>query len=130
LLAICAYPVTEVLFSMYRRRVIRKAAPGAPDRLHLHTLIYRRFICSRLPANQGRPAWARNALVACFLVPWLTFVTIIAVVYGRTIPAAFLMTVLQFFVYLAVYGRLVRGHWCFRPTVLLGFRRETKARPI
>lgn len=125
LLAICAYPVTEVLFSMYRRRVIRRVAPGAPDRLHLHTLIYRRLICTRLPASTHRP-WLRNAAVACVIVPWVVLTTTIAVRYGRTIPGAFLITLFQVFVYLAVYGRLVRGHWCLRPMVLLGFRRVSK----
>ena len=35
-LAICAYPVTEVLYSMYRKKVLRKMSPTIPDRLHLH----------------------------------------------------------------------------------------------
>jgi UDP-N-acetylmuramyl pentapeptide phosphotransferase/UDP-N-acetylglucosamine-1-phosphate transferase len=130
LLAICAYPVSEVLFSMYRRRIIRKSAPGAPDRLHLHTLLYRRFICQRLPARTTRRAWVRNAAVACFLLPWMAFATTISVVYGNTLPKAFLITALQVFAYLAVYGRLVRGHWCLRPLVLLGLRRQTRERPV
>lgn len=127
--AICAYPVTEVLFSMYRRRVIRKVPLGAPDRLHLHTLVYRRLICTRVPASACRP-WIRNAAVACLIVPWVFVTTIIAVRYGRTIPGAFLMTLFQVFAYFAVYGRLVRGHWCLRPMVLLGLRRVTKVRPV
>ncbi len=130
LLAICAYPVSEVLFSMYRRRIIRKSAPGAPDRLHLHTLLYRRFICQRLSAHTTRRGWVRNAAVACFLLPWMAFATTISVVYGNTLPKAFLITALQVFAYLAVYGRLVRGHWCFRPLVLLGLRRQTRERPV
>jgi UDP-N-acetylmuramyl pentapeptide phosphotransferase/UDP-N-acetylglucosamine-1-phosphate transferase len=130
MLAICAYPVSEVLFSMYRRRIIRKSAPGAPDRLHLHTLLYRRFICHRLPAHTASHPWVRNAAVACLLVPWLSIATTVSVVYGKTIPSAFLITFLQVFAYLAVYGRLVRGHWCFRPMVLLGLRRQTRERPV
>jgi UDP-N-acetylmuramyl pentapeptide phosphotransferase/UDP-N-acetylglucosamine-1-phosphate transferase len=129
LLAICAYPVTEVVFSIYRRCVIRKVAPGAPDRLHLHTLLYRRFICTRLPVYRDK-AWIRNAFVAVLLLPCLSITTLVAVLYGRSIGGAFLITMAQVFIYLAVYGRLVRGHWCFRPTVLLGFRRETKEKPI
>jgi UDP-N-acetylmuramyl pentapeptide phosphotransferase/UDP-N-acetylglucosamine-1-phosphate transferase len=125
LLAICAYPITEVLFSMYRRRVIRKVAPGAPDRLHLHTLIYRRFICTRVPAHPQKD-WIRNAAVACLIVPWVAVTTTIAVRYGQTIAGAFLIALFQVLVYLAVYGRLVRRRWCLRPMVLLGFRRVSK----
>lgn len=129
LFAICAYPITEVLFTIYRRRVIRKIAPGAPDRLHLHTLIYRRLICTRMPAHPQKH-WKRNATVACVIVPWVALTTAIAVRYGRTIPGAFLITLFQVLVYLAVYGRLVRGHWCLRPMVLLGLRRASKVRAV
>ena len=38
LFLICTYPITEVLYSIYRRRKSRKAS-GQPDRLHLHQLI-------------------------------------------------------------------------------------------
>ena len=42
-LLVCIHPVTEVLFSIYRRR-LKKAHPGHPDRLHLHSLIMRRLV--------------------------------------------------------------------------------------
>ena len=38
---ICILPITEVLFSIYRR-IIRKSHPGQPDRLHFHSLLHRR----------------------------------------------------------------------------------------
>jgi UDP-N-acetylmuramyl pentapeptide phosphotransferase/UDP-N-acetylglucosamine-1-phosphate transferase len=34
-LGVCAYPIIEVLFSIYRRRFIQNVSPGAPDALHL-----------------------------------------------------------------------------------------------
>jgi len=40
-LLILIYPVVETLFSIYRKRVIRKKSAMAPDRLHLHMLVYR-----------------------------------------------------------------------------------------
>jgi UDP-N-acetylmuramyl pentapeptide phosphotransferase/UDP-N-acetylglucosamine-1-phosphate transferase len=125
LLAICAYPVTEVIFSIYRRKVIRKISPGAPDRLHLHTLIYRRLIFKLVRPSRLRP-WNRNASVACVVVPWITLATWAAVQYGSTILGSVLITLVQVLIYVALYGRLVRGHWCFRPAVLLGLRRQTK----
>eukprot|EP01030_Chromulinospumella_sphaerica_P016888 gene16888-16705_t len=42
-LAVCVHPVTEVLFSIYRRKV-KKANPGHPDRLHFHSLVKRRYV--------------------------------------------------------------------------------------
>ena len=38
LLLVCVYPVTEVLYSMYRRNKSGKAT-GQPDRMHLHQLV-------------------------------------------------------------------------------------------
>jgi UDP-N-acetylmuramyl pentapeptide phosphotransferase/UDP-N-acetylglucosamine-1-phosphate transferase len=129
LLAICAYPVTEVMFSIYRRKFIRKVGPGTADRLHLHTLIYRRVVCRHIRDRKSR-AWIRNAAVACLLVPWISVATWVSVTYGGTIARAFLIIFAQVFIYVAVYGRLVRGHWCFQPAVLLGLRRQTKVRPV
>lgn len=52
-LLLCVHPVTEVLFSVYRRRA-RKAHPGHPDRLHLHSLIKRRVMSRFLPNRSKR----------------------------------------------------------------------------
>ena len=51
-LLVCIHPVTEVLFSIYRRR-LKKAHPGHPDRLHLHSLIMRRFVSHMLLKING-----------------------------------------------------------------------------
>ena len=59
-LLICAYPVIEALYSIYRR-VFLGNNPGAPDNLHLHSLIKTRLVrryCKKTPA------WLKNALVA------------------------------------------------------------------
>ena len=44
----CAYPIVEVLFSMYRR-MRRNHSAGHPDRLHLHSLIKSRITRKRKP---------------------------------------------------------------------------------
>jgi UDP-N-acetylmuramyl pentapeptide phosphotransferase/UDP-N-acetylglucosamine-1-phosphate transferase len=41
-LLVCIYPVSESIFSIYRR-IIRKQNPTGPDALHLHSLIFRRY---------------------------------------------------------------------------------------
>ncbi len=35
------YPVYETLFSIYRRKILRRISPFQPDGLHLHTLFYK-----------------------------------------------------------------------------------------
>ena len=42
-LLICVHPVTEVLFSIFRRW-IKKLHPGHPDRLHFHSLFKQRYV--------------------------------------------------------------------------------------
>lgn len=62
----CAYPVTEVLYSVWRRRRARLPS-GAPDSLHLHSLIKTQVVLPHLP-----PHWhprLRNAAVSPFM--WL-----------------------------------------------------------
>lgn len=110
LLAICAYPVIEVLFSIYRRRIIRKADPGHPDCLHLHTLIYRRLVCRLLRPNPSKP-WIRNATVVCFVGTWIAVMAVASLLLGRTIAGAVAVVLAQVGLYLVVYARLVRGRW-------------------
>jgi UDP-N-acetylmuramyl pentapeptide phosphotransferase/UDP-N-acetylglucosamine-1-phosphate transferase len=61
----CAYPVTEVLYSVWRRRR-HKQPTGAPDSLHLHSLVKTQVI---VPRFGHWPARMRNAAVSP--VVWL-----------------------------------------------------------
>lgn len=114
-LSICAYPVIEVLFSIYRRKFIRKVDPGAPDALHLHTLIYRRVVSRFIPVDEAKP-WMRNAAVTCITVPWVAIAAVASVVAGQTIVGGVLLVAAQVLAYLAIYTRLVRGRWWARTT--------------
>jgi UDP-N-acetylmuramyl pentapeptide phosphotransferase/UDP-N-acetylglucosamine-1-phosphate transferase len=59
-LLICAYPVIEALYSIYRRMIFG-GNPGAPDNLHLHSLIKTRLVRRYFKET---PAWLKNSLVA------------------------------------------------------------------
>ncbi len=107
-LLVCAHPVTEVLFSIYRRK-IRKEHPGMPDRLHFHSLVKRRYVLR----------WFSNfSLTNCnsitgLLVGWMNLVPIVlaALTYtsnGWSAVAFVAMGLL----YVAIYARMVRHHWC------------------
>lgn len=94
-LTICAYPVFEVLFSIYRRRMIRNANPTHPDHLHLHSLIYRR--------------WTRNnpktsLLIWCGVLPFIVAGT----VFYKYDTMQLIILVAFVITYLAVYRRLAR----------------------
>ncbi|WP_198116601.1 MraY family glycosyltransferase [Massilia rhizosphaerae] len=109
-LSICAYPVIEVLFSIYRRRFIQKVSPGAPDALHLHTLVYRRLVFKYVDKNSKNP-WKRNAAVACVIPPVVAVCVAVSVMVGNSIAMSILAVLAQVILYVAVYGRLVRGRW-------------------
>jgi UDP-N-acetylmuramyl pentapeptide phosphotransferase/UDP-N-acetylglucosamine-1-phosphate transferase len=109
-LAICGYPVIEVLFSMYRRRVIQNVSPGAPDALHLHTLVFRRIVFKLVGKDPSRP-WKRNAAVVCVIAPGVAACVATSVVIGTSTPVSMLIVLAQLGIYVAVYGRLVRGRW-------------------
>lgn len=109
-LSICAYPVIEVLFSIYRRRFIQKVSPGAPDALHLHTLVYRRMVFKYVDKNSRNP-WKRNAAVACIIPPVVAVCVAVSVLVGTSIAMSMLTVLAQVVLYIAVYGRLVRGRW-------------------
>jgi UDP-N-acetylmuramyl pentapeptide phosphotransferase/UDP-N-acetylglucosamine-1-phosphate transferase len=109
-LSICAYPVIEVLFSMYRRRVIQKVSPGAPDALHLHTLVFRRLVFKHVSVDAGRP-WKRNAAVAPVIAPGVAACVALSALLGASIVVSFALVIAQLAIYVAVYGRLVRGRW-------------------
>lgn len=126
-LAIYAYPVIEVLFSIYRRKILRDAKVGAPDRLHLHSLFYRRV--ARHKPGLKRYPWMCNAGVACFITTWMATAAGAAVVAGNTVASALVLIGMQIVAYVAIYMRLVRGHWghCRHPAVILGLRPQVRA---
>jgi UDP-N-acetylmuramyl pentapeptide phosphotransferase/UDP-N-acetylglucosamine-1-phosphate transferase len=130
ILAIYAYPVIEVVFSIYRRKIIYGVMAGAPDRLHLHSLFYRRYARQKISCkNYPRLC---NAGVACFVAIWIGVATCLSVFFGTRIPAALALVLFQCALYIAVYMRLVRGHWghCRRLAVVFGLRPQPRPGPV
>ena len=115
---------------MYRRRMLHDALVGAPDRLHLHSLFYRRVTCHRLRIDKY--PWSRNAGVARFVAVWLAGATLCAVFIGNSVASGLSLVVVQTLLYIAVYMRLVRGNWgrCRSLAVVLGLRPQQRKRSI
>jgi hypothetical protein len=106
-LLVCIHPITEVLFSIYRRR-LRHAHPGEPDRLHLHSLVMRRKIRKRHPNGRWVGNSTTGVLLVCMSVP-----SVLAAYLLRHYPAgAALASVLFMLGYVTLYARLVRFKWC------------------
>ncbi len=75
----CGYPVMETIYTMLRRKLTQKNS-GAPDALHLHSLVKKVIIRPRF--QQFRAA-IRNAMVMITLLPFIALVAITGVVFYR-----------------------------------------------
>ncbi|HIE59538.1 MAG TPA: undecaprenyl/decaprenyl-phosphate alpha-N-acetylglucosaminyl 1-phosphate transferase [Persephonella sp.] len=63
-LLILAYPVVDVLFSIFRRVFIHKRSPFSPDKEHLHSLIYRVVTKSN---------WLTSVFIFAIIIPFNIF---------------------------------------------------------
>lgn len=103
-------PTMETIFSILRRKFIhrRKANAMAPDRLHLHSLLYRRrtlHLFKQLPPH-GR--WMPNALAALALVSLAAVPAAAATLVMRSMPMAAVLFVCAVTAYLLGFMRLTR----------------------
>jgi UDP-N-acetylmuramyl pentapeptide phosphotransferase/UDP-N-acetylglucosamine-1-phosphate transferase len=73
---LCAYPIFETLFTIYRRVVIHKRPPSMPDASHLHQLIYMRVVPRSVCLTYSQDMTIRNA----FTAPYLWIFTAMAVI--------------------------------------------------
>lgn len=107
-LVICILPITEVLFSIFRRKV-RNDHPGKPDSLHFHSLLQRRYVSRWLA--KWRDLY-RNSLVGIIMgLMGLVSSFIANLIYDNTLYCV--ITSLLFVLgYVAVFARMVRHHWC------------------
>jgi UDP-N-acetylmuramyl pentapeptide phosphotransferase/UDP-N-acetylglucosamine-1-phosphate transferase len=113
-LLICIHPVTEVLFSIYRRRMT-KVNPGHPDRLHLHTLMMRRVvkpILGRVYSDEPKMVdRMRNSITGLVLAIGNIPPVLVALLVVHTRVFAAMSCLIFALGYVAIYARLVRFHW-------------------
>ena len=70
-LLVNAYPVTETLFTIWRRSIHQGKNPGLPDAAHFHSLVYRRVVrwSGTHPTQNTQETFGRNARTSPYL--WL-----------------------------------------------------------
>lgn len=118
-LLLCAYPVFETIFSMYRRKVVQGVATSAPDGIHLHTLIHRRLVRRNADAAGGRRRMGRNSMTSPYL--WVLCLTSVipAVLWWRNSRVMGFGILLFMAAYVLLYRSIVR----FKTPRWLLFRR-------
>ena len=107
-LVVCVHPVTEVLFSIYRRR-IKMLHPGHPDRLHFHSLVKQRYVRRWFGQHSNR---VRNSITGGLIgLMTMTAIALASLTHVSVSwsAAAFVGLSLG---YVAIYARMVRHHWC------------------
>ena len=68
-LLLCAYPIFETIFSIYRKKFLRGMSPGIPDGVHLHMLVYKRLIRWAVGSREAKAMTSRNSMTSPYL--WL-----------------------------------------------------------
>ena len=118
-LLLCAYPIFETIFTMYRRKVVRRVAVGVPDGIHLHTLVHRRLVRWNSSPTGERRQTARNSMTSPYL--WLLCLSSVIPAVLWWDNTAVLATFLFMFMtaYVLLYWSIVR----FKTPKWLFFRR-------
>lgn len=105
-LLLVLYPVWETLFSAYRRRV-RGLPASTADKLHMHTLVYKRVKHS-LQSAKGRVHTRRNSDASITMMMFAGGTALPAVLWWRDGPYLLAAVFAYIVLYLVIYRRLVR----------------------
>lgn len=104
----CAYPVLEVAFSSYRKSRRAGSSPGQPDRVHLHMLVHRRVVRTRLAIPSGP---LQNAFTSPFAWLYAAATASWAVLWWQDTGALLAGFGVAAFAYWCVYTRLAKFRW-------------------
>lgn len=109
-LLLLIYPVFETLFSIWRKKIVRKMSPGLPDGLHFHMLVYKRMVRWMVGSQDARHLISRNSLTAPYLWAVALFSIMPALLLWKIQWALQLCVVLFVITYVWAYRRLVTFH--------------------
>jgi UDP-N-acetylmuramyl pentapeptide phosphotransferase/UDP-N-acetylglucosamine-1-phosphate transferase len=101
-----AYPITETLFSMFRRKFIAKTKTGQPDAKHFHQLVFSKILHGQQYTDAKQLTWA-NSRVALFI--WLPalLVSIVGTIFWNSTAVLMPLTLLGCVIYVLVYYKLL-----------------------
>ena len=105
-LLLCAYPIFETLFSIYRRLVIHRTNPGMPDSFHLHQMIYKRVVRRTVGSSDAGDLVIRNSLTSPYLWVLTATAVIPAVIFWDNVSALRACTLIFVFTYVWFYRQI------------------------
>jgi UDP-N-acetylmuramyl pentapeptide phosphotransferase/UDP-N-acetylglucosamine-1-phosphate transferase len=101
------YPVSETLFSIYRK-LARGQSPGVADALHFHQLIYRRIVRGVFHDDEARRMLMRNNRTSPYLWGFTLLTVVPAVLFWHDSTMLAIFTTLFVVGYVWVYVSIVR----------------------
>lgn len=93
-LCVMIYPVFEVLFSVWRKKIVRNMSAMKPDGVHFHMLIYKRAT---------RSNYKTSMLIWLFNIPFL----IGAVIFFNSTPILLVLIAIFIVLYLVIYFKII-----------------------
>ncbi len=107
-LLVCIHPVSEVLLSIFRRK-LKKMNPSYPDRLHFHSLIKQRYVRRWF----GHLSFELRNSITGLLVGFMTLTAILIALFVHQSSLLSMLAVITLSMgYVAIYARMVRFQWC------------------
>lgn len=107
-LLLCAYPIFETIFSIYRKKFLRKMSPGVPDGVHLHMLVYKRLMRLALGNTVDGRKTARNSMTSPYLWLLCLMSVVPAVLWWNNTPVLMVFLLLFMVSYVFLYWSIVR----------------------
>ena len=101
LLVIFAYPIIELLFSIYRKTLRKGHRPDQPDKVHFHMPVYRSY-ARKLAKNKLYQNSLAGGLMLCFSA----FSLLVLLLFSVTRAGALMCFLLILFVYLYLYKKM------------------------
>jgi UDP-N-acetylmuramyl pentapeptide phosphotransferase/UDP-N-acetylglucosamine-1-phosphate transferase len=107
-LLLCAYPIFETIFSIYRKKFLRGMSPGMPDGVHLHMLVYKRLMRLMIGTTPDRRKTVRNSMTSPYLWVLCSLSVIPAVLWWDNTLALTCFLALFMVSYVLLYWSIVR----------------------
>lgn len=101
LLVIFAYPIIELLFSIYRKTLRKGHRPDQPDKVHFHMLVYRSYA-----RRWARTKLYQNAIAGGLMLSFSAFGLLVVIAFPITRAGALLCFFAIVFVYFYLYKKM------------------------
>jgi UDP-N-acetylmuramyl pentapeptide phosphotransferase/UDP-N-acetylglucosamine-1-phosphate transferase len=107
-LLICAYPIFETLFTIYRRLILRQSHPGLADAAHLHHLIYKRVVRWAVGSPSSADGLVRNSMTSPYLWALCLLCVMPGVIFWQETLILQIFCIIFIVTYIFIYRRLVK----------------------